>query len=114
MFREAFERFSSSPPAEKQMLIVLAMKGPGVSPLPHPQDKAECLMVVSRLLFEGTMATCHPPGIAEVGGLWGKSPFQVAESVIGRPKDNRSWTGSGAECRDAVCVGVLHNCTFRP
>ena len=52
MFREAFERSSSSPPAEKHMLIVLAMKGPGFSPLPHPQDKAECLMVVTGHLFK--------------------------------------------------------------
>ena len=37
--------------------------------------------------------------------LWGMSPFEVAESVNGRPKDNSSWTGSDSECRDAVCVG---------
>ena len=24
--------------------------------------------------------------------LWGKSPFEVAENVIGRPKDTSSWT----------------------
>ena len=46
--------------------------------------------------------------------LWGKSPFEVAESVIGRPKDNSSWTGSESECRGAVCDGVLRNSTFFP
>ena len=46
--------------------------------------------------------------------LWGKSPFEVAESVIGRPKDSSSWTGSKTECRVAVCVGVLRNSTFIP
>ena len=39
--------------------------------------------------------------------LWRKSPFEVAESVIGRPQNTSLWTGSEAECRDAVCVGVL-------
>ena len=39
------------------------------------------------------------------------SPFEVAESVNGRPKDNSSWSGSESECRDAVCVGVLRNST---
>ena len=33
------------------------------------------------------------------------SPCDVAESVIGRPQNTSSWTGSEAECRDAVCVG---------
>ena len=46
--------------------------------------------------------------------LWGKSPFEVAESVIGRPKDTSSWAGSESECRVAVCVGVLRNSTFIP
>ena len=41
--------------------------------------------------------------------LWGKSPFEVAENVIGRPKDTSSWAGSESEYRDAVCVGVLRN-----
>ena len=43
--------------------------------------------------------------------LWGKSPCEVAESVIRRPQNTSSWTGSEAECRDAVCVGVLRNST---
>ena len=34
------------------MRIVLAMKGPGVSPLPHPQDKAERIMVATGHLFK--------------------------------------------------------------
>ena len=38
-------------------------------------------------------------------------PCDVAESVIGRPQNTSSWTGSEAECRDAVCVGVLRICT---
>ena len=46
--------------------------------------------------------------------LWGKSLFEVAESVIGRPKDTSSWTGSESECRDAVCDGVFRNSTFIP
>ena len=44
----------------------------------------------------------------------GKSPCEVSESVIGRPKDTSSWTGSDSECLDAVCVAVLHNSTFIP
>ena len=36
--------------------------------------------------------------------LWGKSPCEVAESVIRRLQNTSSWTGSEAECRDAVCV----------
>ena len=39
------------------------------------------------------------------------SPCDVAECVIGRPQNISSWTGSEAECRDAVCVGVLCNST---
>ena len=35
--------------------------------------------------------------------LWGKSPCEVAESVIRRLQNTSSWTGSEAECRDAVC-----------
>ena len=46
--------------------------------------------------------------------LWGKSPFEVAESVNGRPKVTRTWTGNESECRDAVCDGVLRNSTFIP
>ena len=38
-------------------------------------------------------------------------PCDVAESFIGRPQNTSSWTGSEAECRDAVCVGVLCNST---
>ena len=44
----------------------------------------------------------------------GKSPFEVAESVIGRPKDISSWKGNESECRNAVCVGVLRSSTFIP
>ena len=37
--------------------------------------------------------------------LWGKSPCEVAEeSVIRRLQNTISWTGSEAECRDAVCL----------
>ena len=37
--------------------------------------------------------------------LWGKSPCEVAEeSVIRRLQNTSSWTGSEAECRDAVCL----------
>ena len=39
----------------------------------------------------------------------GKSPCEVAESVIRRLQITSSWTSSGAECRDEVCVGVLRN-----
>ena len=46
--------------------------------------------------------------------LWGKSPCEVAESVIRRPQNTSLWTGSEAECRDAVCVGVLRNNTVMP
>ena len=46
--------------------------------------------------------------------LWGKSPCEVAESVIRRPQNTSLWTGSEAECRDAVCVGVLRNSTVMP
>ena len=36
---------------------------------PTTQDGTGHLMAVSRLLFEGTIATCHPSGIAgEVAG----------------------------------------------
>ena len=38
-------------------------------------------------------------------------PCEVAESVIRRPQNTSLWTGSGAECRNAVCVGVLRNCS---
>ena len=38
-------------------------------------------------------------------------PCEVAESVIRRLQNTSSWTGSEAECRNAVCVGVLRNCT---
>ena len=48
----SLENLGRSPPAEKHVHIVLAMKGPGVSPLPHPQDKAECLMVATGHLFK--------------------------------------------------------------
>ena len=57
----------------------------------------------------GTDSACsgHPfPSI--------KSLFVVAESVIGRPQNTSSWTGSESECRDAVCVCVLRNSTFIP
>ena len=40
-----------------------------------------------------------------------KSPCEVAESVIGRPQNTISWTGSEAVCRDAACVGFLRNST---
>ena len=40
-----------------------------------------------------------------------KSPCEVAESVIGRPQNTISWTGSEAEYRDAACVGFLRNST---
>ena len=43
--------------------------------------------------------------------MWGKSPCEVAESVIRRPQNTNSWTSSESECRDAVCLGVLRNCT---
>ena len=46
--------------------------------------------------------------------LWGKSPFEVAESVIGRPKDTSSWAGSESEYRDAVFDGVLRNSAIIP
>ena len=46
--------------------------------------------------------------------LWGKSPCEVAESVIGRPQITSSWTSSESKCRVAVCVGVLRNSTFIP
>ena len=78
---------------------------------PTTQDGTEHLMTVSRLLFEGTIATCHPPCIAEVVV---KVLVEVAECVIRSPKDTRSWTGSESECRGAVCHGVLRNSTFIP
>ena len=43
--------------------------------------------------------------------LWGKSPCEVSECVIRRLQNTISWTGSEAECRNAVCVGVLRICT---
>ena len=46
--------------------------------------------------------------------LWGKSPCEVAESVFRRQQNTSLWTGSEAECRDAVCVGVLPNSTVMP
>ena len=46
--------------------------------------------------------------------LWGKSPCEVAESVVRRPQNTSSWSGSEAEFRDAVCDGVLRNSTFIP
>ena len=42
------------------------------------------------------------------------APCEVAERVIRRPQNTSLWTGSEAECRDAVCVGVLHNRTVMP
>ena len=44
----------------------------------------------------------------------GKSPFEDSEIVIRRLQNTSSWTGSEAECHDAVCVGVLRNCTVIP
>ena len=38
--------------------------------------------------------------------LWGKSPFEVAESVTGRMQNISLLTGSEAECRDAVCLAI--------
>ena len=35
----------------------------------------------------------------------------LVESVIRRLQITSSWTSSGAECRDAVCVGILRNCS---
>ena len=87
MCMESLENLGRSPPAEKHIRIVLAMKGPGVSS--HHQDKVECLMVATghlfkdeallrlqdkaeRLmastgqLFEEMMATYHTLGIAEL------------------------------------------------
>ena len=66
------------------------------------QDKAESLMVrrVQRSMLSTT--------------LWEKSPFEVAESVIGRPKDTSSWASSESECRVTVCVGVLRKSAIFP
>ena len=46
--------------------------------------------------------------------LWGKSPCEFSESVIGKPQNTSSWSSSEADCRDAVCVGVLRNSTVMP
>ena len=43
-----------------------------------------------------------------------ESPCEVAESVIRRPQNTISWTGSEPENRDAVCVGFLRNSTVMP
>ena len=64
------------------------------------QDKAENLM--ARRDQRSMLSTT----------LWGKSPFEVAGSVIGRPKDTSSWGGSESECRVTVCVGVLRNSNY--
>ena len=44
----------------------------------------------------------------------GESLHAKLESVIGRPQNTSSLTGSEAECRVAVCVGVLRNSTVIP
>ena len=41
----------------------------------------------------------------------GESPRVKFQSVIRRLQNTSSWTDSEAECRDAVCVGVLRNST---
>ena len=41
----------------------------------NTQDKVESLTVATSHLFEGTMGTCHPPGIA--GEVAGHSPTVV-------------------------------------
>ena len=52
--------------AETHARMVLAMEA---REGPITQDGTGHLMTVSRLLFEGTIATCHPSGIAgEVAG----------------------------------------------
>ena len=38
--------------------------------------------------------------------LWGKSPCEVAESVIRRLQNTISWTGSEAECRDGLPLRI--------
>ena len=41
--------------------------------------------------------------------LWGKSPCEVAASVIRRLQNSSSWTDSEAECRFSVCLA----CSYR-
>ena len=40
--------------------------------------------------------------------LWGKSPCEVAETVIGRLQNTSSWTGNEAECRVSVFLARSH------
>ena len=49
----------------------------------------------------------HSPSDVE-----GKSPCEVAECIIRSLQYTSLWTGSEAECRDAVCVGILRNFSY--
>ena len=66
--------------------------------------------------------SCHPFPSLKVGftartqgacsqRLCGESPRAKVQCVIRRLQNTISWTGSEAECRNTVCVGVLRNCT---
>ena len=45
----------------------------------------------------------------------GESPRAKWQRVSSEdPQNTSSWIGSEAECRDAVCVGVLRNSTVMP
>ena len=54
-------------------------------------------------LHKGRLHSAHTGSMLPTT-LWGKSPCEVAESVIRRLQNTSSWTGSEAECRDAVCL----------
>ena len=69
---------------------------------PTTQDGTKHLMTVSRLLFEGTMATCHPPGIAEDVGKVPRSKLQRVSSEVRRTPDLGQAVNQSAEMRSAL------------
>ena len=111
LHRETLENLGRSPSAQKHMRIVLAMEareGPNTSRQSRESHGETRSTLLSQKVWK---AWKSPNDFKEKVPL---SPFDLAESVIGRLQNTSSWTGCESECRDAVCVGVLRNSTFIP
>ena len=87
-----------------------------VVPVPQIQDRiVEILKIIpqDRVQQRTEVQTVDIP-VPHTGSmlpttLWGKSPCEVAASVIRRLQNSSSWTDSEAECRFSVCLA----CSYR-
>ena len=74
-------------------------------------EVAESVIGITKDTSSWTSFTTTHTGSLLPTTLWGKSPCEVSERFIRRPQNTSFWTGIEAECRDAVCVGFLRNCS---